>query len=151
MRSRLLSLVIFLSVFSCREDEGIDAPLVGLWAGDKAEFRLNPSGIIPPFTVTEQDFLVHLHFKSDGSLILTDDKKETSEEGSYSLTGDQLTIDIDYKFEYLELSGTYNVELLTASILRASTEKEGTFHHPDSGLDFDGTVEATLHFTREAD
>jgi hypothetical protein len=82
-------------------------------------------------------------------VVLTD-KKQTTTTGTYVLNGRNLTINIDYEFEYVNMSGTYLVEELTMQKLRASIEKEGTYKHHETGESFDGTVESTLYFDRQA-
>ena len=143
----VLAAVLMLVIFSCREDGEITSQLTGAWAGNKADFKVNPDGIIPAFTITEDNFPVQLDFKSDGTVILTDDDGTTTS-GTYSLSGRDLTININYNIEMIGLDGTYHVEELTQSALRIRIEKEGEYTHPDTGQEFDGKVEATLYFDR---
>jgi hypothetical protein len=112
--------------------------------------RLNPDGIIPPFTVNEDNFPIQLEFKTDGVVILTD-RNDQATTGTYMLEGRNLTVNIDYDFEFIAMGGVYEVEELTTSRLRVSIEKEGTYEHPDTGQKFDGKVKATLYFDRQAD
>jgi len=143
----LLSFMFFLS---CDDDKDeVNASIVGIWSGNKVDFKLNPKGVIPAFTVSEDNFSVVLEFKNDGALILTDDKQSTT--GTYQLNGKKLTINIDYDFEFIGLSGIFDVEELTLTKLRASREQEGTFEHPDTGQQFDGKVKAILFFDRQTD
>ena len=146
----IAGLISLLFVLACNDEDEISAPIVGVWAGNTADFKVNPDGIIPAFSVTEDNFPVKLEFRNDGSLILTDDS-QASTTGTYEMSGRNLTINIDYEFEFIGLSGTYNVEELTNTKLRASIEKEGNYEHPDTGQNFDGSVEATLFFDRQAD
>jgi hypothetical protein len=145
----IISLVMCLLALSCREDKHETfAPIVGVWSGNRADFKINPSGIIPGFTVPQDNFPIQLEFKNDGTVILTKDNKSTA--GTYVLSGDQLTITIDYELEYINMGGTYTVETLTQSNLQAFIEKEGTFKYPDTGQEFNGKVKATLFFDRRA-
>jgi hypothetical protein len=147
----IAGLLSLLFMVSCDDDnDEISAPIDGIWSGNKAEFRLNPDGIIPPFTVNEDNFPVRLEFKSDHVLVLTDQNNQPVI-GTYVLSGRKVTVDIDYEFEYIPMSGTYNIEELTTTRLRASIEKEGTYDHPDTGQRFDGKVKATLYFDRQTD
>lgn len=141
----LLSLLL---VVSCDDDDEATAPIAGVWAGNKAEYRLNPNGIIPPFTITEDDLRLRLEFKNDGTLLLADEGNQTAT-GTYGLSGRDLTINISYQFEFIDMDGTYHVEELTTPRLRVSIEKEGTYVHPDTGEQFNGTVKATLYFDRQ--
>lgn len=144
----MASLFSLLLIVSCDDDnDEVSAPIAGVWNGTKADFRLNPEGIIPPFTITEDDFQMRLEFKSDGTLLLTDNSNQTTA-GTYALNGRDLTINISYEIEFIGMEGTYNVEELTTSRLRVSIEKEGTYKHPDTGQEFDGKVKATLYFDR---
>lgn len=142
-------MLIVIALSACKDEAEINAAIVGKWGGREADFKINPSGIIPAFTLHEDEFPVQLEFKSDGTLILTDSKGVTKN-GTYSQAGDQLTINIAYTFELIELSGMYQIKELTSSALSAEIEKEGSYTHPDTGQQFDGKVTATLFFTRTA-
>ena len=140
-------LLLLIFAGACKDDPEITAPIIGKWSGQKADFRINPSGIIPAFTLKEDQLLVNLEFKTDGTLMLTDNKGITRT-GTYSQSGSQLNINIDYTFELIELSGTYILNELTSSSLEAEIEKEGSYKHPDTGQEFDGKVTATLFFSK---
>jgi hypothetical protein len=142
-----LLFIFSLAVSACKDEAEITASIQGKWSGQEAAFKINPSGIIPPFTLHEDEFPIQLEFKSDGTLILTDNKSVTRN-GTYTQAGDQLTINIDYTFELIELSGTYHINQLTSSALQAEIEKEGSYTHPDTGQQFDGKVTATLYFSK---
>jgi hypothetical protein len=148
--NRFVGLLICLIAFqSCDDDEKqVTAPIVGVWAGEKVDFNLNPDGIIPAFTISEDDFPVQLEFKANHALILTDNKG-TSTAGSYQINGNSLNINIDYEFELIALTGTYEIEDLTSARLKASTQREGTYTHPETNQTFEGKVKATLFFNRQ--
>jgi hypothetical protein len=152
IRKTILNSLWILAILftACKDEPEITAAIVGKWAGQEADFKINPSGIIPAFTINEDEFHVNLEFKSDGTLVLTDNKG-VNQNGSYVLSGDKLTININYKFEMIELSGVYNVKTLTSTSLEAEIEKEGSYTHPDTGQEFDGKVTATLFFSRATD
>lgn len=143
----MASLFSLLLIVSCDDNDEVTAPIAGVWNGTKTDFRLNPKGIIPPFTITEDDFSIRLEFKSDGTLLLTDNSNQTTA-GTYTLNARDLTINISYEYEFIGMEGTYHVEELTTSRLRVSIEKEGTYEHPDTGEQFDGKVKATLYFEK---
>jgi hypothetical protein len=140
-------ILLVAALWGCKEEAEITASIVGKWNGREADFKINPSGIIPAFTLHKDEFPVQLEFKSDGKMVLTDNKGVTRN-GTYAQTSDQLTIAIDYTFELIELSGTYQITELTTTSLSAEIEREGSYTHPDTGQQFDGKVTATLHFTR---
>lgn len=142
-------ILLVIALSACKEDAEISAPIVGKWNGRQADFKINPSGIIPAFTLHEDELPVALEFKSDGKLVLTENNG-TSKTGSYTQSGQQLTITIDYTFELIEMSGTYTITELTSTSLSAETEREGSYTHPDTGQQFEGKVTATLFFTRAA-
>ena len=127
LRSACVLSILLLN--ACKDDTEITATIVGKWSGERADFKLNPTGIIPAFTLHENQFRVQLEFKNDGSLLLTDNKGVT-ENGSYVLADDQVTISINYKFELMELAGTYTINTLTTTNLAAEIEREGLRHRP---------------------
>lgn len=142
----ILSVLAF-ALSGCKDETEITASVVGKWSGQEADFKVNPTGIIPAFTIREDEFPVQLEFKNDGSLILTDNKG-AAHNGTYTHAGTQLTININYTFELIELSGVYKINELTNSTLEAEVEKEGHYTHPDTGQEFDGKVTSTLYFSR---
>jgi hypothetical protein len=152
MQLRILYIPVFmmwLVLASCQEDEPkITVGIVGKWAGEKVQIKVNPDGIIPAFNVPENELPVVLDFRNDGSLILTDKNSKTYN-GTYQLNGDKLDIDIGYKFEYIDFTGQYDISELTETRLTASTTRSGTFDIPDYGQ-FDGSITATLFFTKAA-
>ena len=145
----LFALIFLVLASACKEDPEITAPIIGKWSGQKVNFKINPTGIIPAFTIQKDEFPVRLEFKTDGTLVLTDNKG-ISRTGTYTQTDTQLTINIDYTFELIELSGTYKLNQLTETNLQGEIEKEGHYTHPDTGQEFDGKVTATLFFDKVA-
>jgi hypothetical protein len=140
---------MWLMLLSCQEDEPkINVGITGKWAGEKAQIKANPDGIIPAFTLPENELPVVLDFRNDGSLILTD-KNRKIYNGTYELNGDKLNINIDYKFEYVEFTGQYDISELTETKLTASTSRSGTFDVPTYGQ-FNGSITATLFFNKVA-
>jgi hypothetical protein len=152
MQIRTLYIPVFimcLVLLSCKEDDPkITVGIAGKWAGEKAEFKANPDGIVPAFTIPENQLPVVLDFKADGVLILTD-KNNKNYTGTYQLNGDKLDINIDYKFEFIEFTGQYDISELTETKLTASTSRSGTFDVPNYGQ-FNGSIKATLFFNKVA-
>jgi hypothetical protein len=144
-----IAVVLLLVAFSCSEDGEVTSQLTGKWAGNKADFKVNPDGIIPAFTISEDEFPVQLDFRSDGTLVVTDDDGATTS-GTYALSERNLTININYTIEMIGLDGTYHVEELTDNSLRLRITKEGEYTHPDTNQQFEGEVEATLYFDRQS-
>lgn len=140
-------LLLAVLAISCKDDVEITASIEGNWSGTESAFKINPKGAIPAFNIHRSELPVQLEFNSGGELVLTDNKG-TSTTGTYSQSGSNLVINIDYVLELIELSGTYKIEELTETNLRATIEKEGSYKHPDTGQEFEGKVEATLHFGR---
>ncbi len=140
-------LYLFLVISSCKEDdEKIIASITGKWAGQTADFKVNPKGIIPAFTLGDNELPVVLDFRNDGTVTLTD-KNNTTYPGTYELTDRKLNLAIGYKFEYIDLTGQYDIDELTEQNLTASTQRSGTFDFPNYGQ-LDGSIKATLHFTK---
>lgn len=140
-----LLLVVVVLLTACKDESEISATIVGKWNGREADFKVNPSGVIPAFPIHKDEFPIQLDFRNDGSLVLTDNKG-VSKTGSYVQSGNQLTITIDYSFEMIDLSGTYEIRELTTADLEVEIEKQGSYTHPDSGQQFDGKVTANLFF-----
>lgn len=138
----LLSLLL-----GCKDDSEISASIVGKWQSDKADFNLNPSGPIPGYTITRDDFAIQAQFNTDGSVVLTDENG-ISTTGSYTMTGKKLMLNIDYDIEFISLSGTYDVDELTDTRLITVIKKEDTFTDPQSGQEFEGEITVTLYFDR---
>ena len=145
-----LAAVVCALIISCQNEGEVKSTIVGTWYGSQADFRINPDGIIPAFTITEDTIPVQLDFKTDGSVYLTDNKGARTS-GTYSLSGRNLTINIDYDFEFIGLGGTYHVEELTDSNLRIVITKDGEYTDPDSNQTVHGEVEATLYFKKQPD
>jgi hypothetical protein len=143
----LIAGLLSLSLLGCKDDGEISASIVGKWQSDKADFNLNPSGPIPGYTITRDDFSIQTQFNSDGSVVLTDENG-VSTTGSYTMTGTKLTLNINYDIEFISLSGTYTIDELTDTRLIAVIKKEDTFTDPDSGQEFEGEITVTLYFDR---
>jgi hypothetical protein len=143
----LIAGLLSLLLFGCEDDGEISASIAGKWQGDKVDFNLNPSGPIPGYTITEEDFPIQAEFKTDGSVTITD-ANGTTTAGTYAMTGRKLALQINYTIEFIGLSGTYTVDELSDSKLKAVIKKEDTFTDPDSGQEFEGEITVTLYFDR---
>jgi hypothetical protein len=149
MKTKILLLATLFAVLvtGCKDEGEITASIAGKWQGEKADFNLNPSGPIPGYTITEEDFPIHIEFKTDGSVTITDPDGTTAT-GTYTMADRKLSLQIDYNIEFIGLSGTYVVDELSDSKLKAVIKKEDTFTDPDSGQEFEGEITVTLYFDR---
>lgn len=143
-----IAALAILTLFACNDEGEVNSSIIGVWSGDRAEFKINPDGVIPAFTLNEDTIPVQVEFQGDGTVHLTDnDGARTS--GTYTLSGRDLTLGIDYEFELIGLDGTYDVEELTDSNLRIKITKDGSYTDPDTNQTIEGEVEATLYFVRQ--
>lgn len=142
----VLGLLLIL-VMSCRDEEKTLAPIIGKWRGTLAEIKIQPFGIPLPVSQQDDSFDTEIEFKSDGTLIVYDQSGTT--EGTWELRDDQLITDIDFSTDFIDVSGTYTVDVLTATTLVFHLEKENqTVTDPDSGQSISGDIKATLHFEK---
>lgn len=144
---RILIAATLIMFFAACDDDEPNVSIVGQWTGEKAGFKINPDGIIPAIAISEEELPVNLEFKSDGSVVLTDNQQHETT-GTYVLNGNELTLNINYQIEFIALSGTYDVETLTSNSLVIAIEREGSYDDPGSGQTIDGTIEAVLSFSR---
>lgn len=146
MRAPFIASILLL-LMACQEDAEISSSIEGGWKGTLAEVQLKPFGLPIPISKDVPTFDAELEFRSDRTIILRDDSQ--SIEGTYQLTGDKLTIDLDYSIENLKLSGTYDVETLTETSLIFHRKEDGaTIVDPDGGQSVQGQLKVTLHFQR---
>ncbi len=138
-----LALVVCLS--ACDDDEEF-APITGEWQGTKAEAEILVFGVPIPIKETDEDFAAMIEFQENGTILLTEGTQTST--GTWEQNGDKLNLSITFSTSFIDLSGTYTIEELTASKLRLFIEKDGTYTDPDSGTDIDGTIKATLYFDR---
>jgi hypothetical protein len=139
--------LLCLLLFACKDEGEITTSIAGKWQGDKADFNLNPSGPLPGYTITEDELPIQVEFKTDGSVTITDTDGTTTS-GTYTMTGRKLALQIDYNIEFIGLSGTYVVDELNETNLKAVIKKEDTFQDPDSGQEFEGEITVTLYFDK---
>jgi hypothetical protein len=141
--------LVLIALLSCNDDEGeVTGDLVGVWAGSDAEFRLDPDGLVPAFTLNEDTIPVQLDFKADGAVFLTDNNGARVS-GTYGLSGRNLTLDIDYTYEFVELAGVYKVVELNGDRLTLQITKDGSYTDPDRNETYEGEVEATMNFIKQ--
>jgi hypothetical protein len=147
---RILFCAIFsallLAPFAC-DDEDPMASIEGVWIGTKAEGEVLVFGVPSGFEEEDDTFDAILEFKQGGVVTLTQDGVPST--GTWSQDGEKLTTNINFNTTFVDLSGTYTIQTLTDSKLVLYYEKDGTYEDPDTGIDIDGTLKATLSFDKQ--
>lgn len=140
----LLPLFAFVMV-SCDEDEE-RASIVGSWTGDEALVEVK-YGAIPLYEDNREVFKVTLTFNEDGKVTLKDDTDGTTTTGTYTLSGDELTTDVN--FELYDLSGplTFKVNRLTEQRLELQLDEQREANIQGYG-DITIDIIGHLHFDR---
>lgn len=149
MKVRMILSLLYVAFgvwLSACDDEKSPATLIGKWQGTKAEAEILAFGIPIPINKTDDTFAALVEFKDDGSVTLTEDGQTSS--GIWEQNGDKLMLNLTFSTDFIDLSGTYTIKELTDAKLILFIEKDGTYTDPDSGIDIDGTVKATLYFDR---
>ena len=70
-------------------------------------------------------------------------------QGTWSQDGEKLTTSLNFNTEFADLVGAYTIETLTETKLVLYFEKDGTYEDPDTGIEIEGTLKATLYFDRK--
>jgi hypothetical protein len=150
--TRMTYLVAFLItasfLASCDDDD--DNPfssVKGKWVGDKTEVSVRVEGIPTPINETDDSFAGEVEFKDNGIAVYTEDGEVIN--GTWSQNNDKLTLSIPDDSEEIDMSGVYIIKEITASSLKIYIEKEVTIEDPDTGLDMDATIKATLYFVKD--
>lgn len=140
----LATIVAFASLTSCKDQEE-QVSIVAKWKGTSAKatfevFKVQVREEIDPTFDSE------LEFKEDKTVIVLDDGITTT--GTYTRSGNTLTLTVDLNIEYLNQTETLTIKKATDTQLELYLEREGTFEDPDTGIDFTGTIKATLYFDK---
>lgn len=136
-----------LMLFACNDDSVITASIEGRWKGTRAEVEARPLGLPIPIRRDVPSFDSPVEFRPDGTMTIMEG---TSPEGTWYISGDELTLDIDYTIEDVGLAGTYTIETLTETTLVMYLVKRGqTLADPDNAPAISGRVKVTLHFRRQ--
>lgn len=137
-----------LIVFSgCDDDDEKQASIEGSWQGTKAEGEVLIFGVPSGFEEEDDSFNPLIEFKSGGTVTIT--QNGTPGEGTWVKTGDQLTTSLNFNTSFIDLSGNYTITTLTETKLILYFEKDGTYEDPDTGIEIDGTLKATLYFDKQ--
>jgi hypothetical protein len=143
---RFLCFLLAIGISACDDDEKL-ASIEGSWQGTKAEGEVLVFGVPSGFEEEDNTFNPILEFKQGGIVTLTQDGVPS--QGTWSQAGDQLTTTLNLDTDFVDLPGTFTIETLTATKLVLYFEKDGTYRDPDTGIDIDGTLKATLYFDKK--
>ena len=144
---RAAAIFFVLLVSGCHEDTIITSTIEGKWKGTGAELRIKPFGLPVPISKDYPSPDIEMEFKPDGTAVVLQDGQV--KEGTYSLDGDRLNIQIDFNIEGYDLSGDYTIQTLTErSLVLYLERKDVTLADPDGGPTVKGQVKITLHFER---
>jgi hypothetical protein len=138
----------FIILVSCKDDDKSSYPSVtGKWQGTLLTAEIVVFGVTLPDKRTDDTFDALVEFKSDGTMTITDDNQTSS--GTWSQSDDKLTLSIAFGTDVIDLSGTYTIEEITDKKLTLYIEKDGSYTDPDTNVEVEGTVKATLNFDKK--
>lgn len=126
------------------DDEEVSRSVEGRWQGTRMEFTLEAFGV-PVRSEDDDTFNAKLDFKENGSVTIEDEGQSAT--GTWIQNGNKLTLSVNYTIENISLSGDYTIEELSETKLTLYAERDETYEDPDTGLEIDGTLKATLYFT----
>ena len=132
--------------FGCDDDEKM-ASLEGSWQGTRAQGEVLVFGVPSGFDEEDNTFDPVLEFKEKGVVTVTHDG--TSSDGTWSQDGEVLTMSPDLNTSFVDISGTYTIQTLTATSLVLRYEREGVYNDPDTGIEIEGSLRASLYFTKK--
>ena len=141
-----LSSLFLFAPFACDDEEKI-ASIEGKWKGDKAEGEVLVFGVPSGFEEADEAFDPIIEFKQGGVATLTLDT--VSYGGTWSQYGENLTTSLDFTTDFVDLSGTFTIQTVSETKLVLYFEKDGTYTDPDTGINIEGTLKATLSFLKE--
>ena len=148
-RVTYLAAFLLASAFitSCDDDDDNAFPSVqGKWAGDKTELVVKVEGVPTPINETDDDFAGEVEFKDNGVAVYSEDGDVIN--GTWSQNGNKLTLTIPTSDE-IDMSGVYTIQEISGSRLKLYIEKETTIPDPDTGLEFEALIKATMYFDKD--
>jgi hypothetical protein len=149
MKVRILFSIIFSALlaapFACDDEEKM-ASIEGTWQGTKAEGEVLVYGVPSGFEEEDDAFQPTLEFKQGGIVTLTQGGVPTT--GTWSQDGEKLTTSLNFDTNFIDLSGTFTIQTLTDKNLVLYYEKDGTYQDPDTAIEIEGTLKATLSFNK---
>ena len=151
MNPRIITFFLSLSLISllsCKDDDKPYPSVAGKWQGTLLTAEITVFGVALPNKQTDDTFDAVVEFKSDGTAVVTDDNQTST--GTWSQTNDKLTLSVTFGTEFIDLSGTYTIQEITDTKLTLYIEKEGSYTDPDTNVEIQGTVKATLNFDKKS-
>ena len=140
-------LLVSVFISSCDDDDDNAFPSVlGKWSGDKTVLVVNVEGVPSPINETDENFAGEVEFKENGTAVYSEDGDVIN--GTWLQNQDKLTLTIPGSDE-IDMSGVYTIQEISGSKLKLYIEKETTIEDPDTGLEFDATIKATLYFDKD--
>ncbi|WP_276365621.1 hypothetical protein [Chryseolinea sp. H1M3-3] len=144
--SVLFSALLVFGPFGCDEDEKT-ASIEGSWQGKKAEGKVLVFGVPSGFEEEDNNLKPLLEFEEGGVVTLT--QGGVRSHGTWVQDGEKLTMSLTFNTNFVDLSGTYDIQTLTDSKLVLYLEKEGIYEDPDTGIAIEGMLKATVSFDKQ--
>lgn len=141
-----LSSLFLLTPFACDDEDKI-ASVEGTWKGTKAEGEVLVFGVPSGFEEVDDTFNAILEFKQGGVATLTQDG--SAHTGTWSQYGEKVATTLGFTTEFVDLSGTYTIQTVSEKKLVLYFEKDGTYKDPDTGINIEGTLKASLSFEKQ--
>lgn len=129
------------------DDDNHFTSVQGKWIGDKTELTVKINGVPTPFNETDNSFAGEVEFTPGGTAVYEEDGEVLT--GTWVQNNDKLTLTIPDDTEELDMSGTYTIKEISGSKLKLYIEKEATIEDPDTGLDVEALIKATLYFEKD--
>ena len=141
-----LSSLFLMTPFACDDEEKM-ASVDGKWKGAKAEGEVLVFGVPSGFEEADDAFDTIIEFKQGGIANLTQDG--VSYAGTWSQYGENLATNMNFTTDFVDLSGTFTIQTVSETKLVLYFEKDGTYKDPDTGINIEGTLKATLSFEKQ--
>jgi hypothetical protein len=148
-RMTFLAASFFAASFltACDDDDNGFTSVKGKWVGDKTELSVKVQGVPTPLDETDDSFSGEVEFTENGTAIYKEDGEVLT--GTWSQNNDKLTLTIPDDTEEVDMSGTYTIKEISGSKLKLYIEKEATIENPDTGIDVNASIKATLYFNKD--
>lgn len=131
---------------SCKDDDPvINSSITGKWKGDRSYITVS-YGIVKLHEEEDDVFDVTLEFMEDGKVLFT--RNGTTTTGTYQLTDDKLTTNVDFQFDEVEIETlNFDVVELTPTKLKLDLEQDQEVQVPDVGM-VNTTIKGDFAFDR---